>query len=125
MLFRAGVRLELPQRHADVLVGHGRNAGDFVAVLVQQAHIEQELQVFRRVEPDVRAGPARRQEPVALLPRTNRVCLDTGKVLKVLDGKFLHGQTHKRTNTEVDPRFITKMAHPLDLTGPQSPSPCP
>ena len=70
-----------------------------MAVLVEQADVEQQLQVLARVVPDVGRRAPRIQQTITLLPRPDRVGLDPGKMLEILDGEFLHECAHVRFNT--------------------------
>ncbi len=69
---------------------HGGDFRNLVAILIQQPHIQQELQVLRSVEANVGRSPSRTQQTIALFPSTNGMGFDPREMFEVLDGKFLH-----------------------------------
>ena len=66
--------------------------GDLVPILVQQGYIEYSFQLVTGIIADIGLRSLGFQEIVPLFPDADGMGLNSGKILKVFDGKCVHSR---------------------------------
>ena len=75
---------------ADLFDRHPVDVRDLEAVFVKEGDVEERFQLLVGVIADIGLRTLRLEKAVALLPDPDRVCLDPGQILQILDSKGVH-----------------------------------